>query len=80
MREKVDLTAVWDEDLHDLLESLGILEDLTSRKTYCAICGRKVDVDNLGTIIPTTKAVQLTCDDVNCVQAVTSREAPVSNG
>lgn len=80
MRKKIELTAVWDEDLHDLLESLGILKDLNSGKILCIICGSKVDVNNLGTIMPSVNAVKLTCDDASCVQAVTSREALVSNG
>lgn len=80
MRKKVELTAVWDDDLHALLDSLGILKDLNSGKAHCIVCGSKVDTDNLGTIMPSVNTVRFTCDDTSCVQAVTSRETLVTNG
>ena len=80
MRKSVELAAVWDNDLHTLLASLGVLDDLMAGNIRCVVCSCVVDFDNLGTIMPTINAVRLTCDDANCVRAVTSREALVSNG
>ena len=80
MRKNVGLAAVWDEDLHALLDSLGVLDDLLTGNMRCTICSCVVDFDNLGTIIPAINDVRLTCDDASCVRAVTSREMLVSNG
>lgn len=35
MREKVEFTAVWDDDLNSLLESLGVLAEMTAGKANC---------------------------------------------
>ena len=75
MRKKVDLTAVWDEDLRALLDNLGILDDLTAGNTNCMVCTRIVDFDNLGAIIPSADSVQVTCYNSGCVRTVTSQEA-----
>ena len=75
MRKKVDLTAVWDEDLRALLDNLGILDDLAAGNTRCIVCTRIVDFDNLGAIIPSADSVQVTCDNSGCVRVVTSQEA-----
>ncbi len=80
MREKVEFTAVWDDDLNSLLESLGVLAEMTAGKANCVNCGRQVNIDNLGTIIPTIELVNFTCDDAFCVQSVTSREPVTSSG
>lgn len=75
MRRKLNLAAVWDEDLRSLLISLGVLDDLTSGNACCVVCKRVLDIENLGTIIPSVDSVQLTCDNSGCVRAVTSQEA-----
>ena len=80
MRKNVELSAVWDDDLHALLTSLEVLDDLLAGNIRCVVCSCIVDFDNLGTIIPEIYTVRLTCDDTNCVRAVTSRDALVSNG
>ena len=52
MRKKVEIKAVYDKDLQQVLANLGILDKLITGKLSCAVCGCQVDLDNLGTIFP----------------------------
>ena len=77
MRKRIELKAVWDDDLHELLDNLGVIDDLVAGETRCMACSRIVVLDNLGAIIPSSESVQITCDDSNCVKVATSQEALV---
>ena len=74
MRKSKNIKAVWDSDLETLLGNLEIWEPLLLGELVCQICGRTVDLENLGTIIPATERADVTCDDARCVHAVTNRE------
>ena len=80
MRKRVELQAVWDDDLHALIDSLGVLDDLITGNMRCVVCSCTVGFDNLGTIMPAINAVRLTCDNASCVRTVTSQETLVPNG
>jgi len=71
MRKRIEVKAVWDSQLQHLLENLGVLEPLLSGKLKCAQCGRTVDLDNLGAIIPQKDEVIVVCDDTPCMHFVT---------
>ena len=75
MRKRLELSAVWDDDIQELLDSLGVLQDVRLGNARCVVCGRKVDIDNLGAVMPTPQSADLACDDSNCVRVVTSQEA-----
>lgn len=74
MRKRLDVKAVWDSDLEVLLKNLGILEQLLLGEENCSVCGRTVDLENLGAIIPRGDQPAVTCDDASCVRVVTSPE------
>lgn len=67
MRKRIEIKAVWDSQLKHLLENLGILEPLLLGKFKCTRCGRTVDLDNLGAIIPYKDEVTVVCDDTLCI-------------
>jgi len=71
MRKRIEINAVWDSQLQHLLENLGILEPLLLGKLTCAQCGRTVDLDNLGAIIPQKDEVTVVCDDTPCIHSAT---------
>lgn len=73
MRKRLELSAVWDDDIQELLGSLGVLQDVTLGNARCVVCGRQVDIDNLGAVMPTPQSADFACDDANCVRAVTSQ-------
>jgi len=80
MRKRVELQAVWDSDLRTLLESVGIFEELLTGSLSCAVCGRSVDLDNLGAVIPTRDTARVVCDCARCIRSVTEQAATTTVG
>lgn len=74
MRKRVPLKAVWDSDLEALLRNLGILEPLIVGGFPCAVCGRSVNMDNLGAIVLQGETVKVTCVEASCIRGVRSGE------
>lgn len=73
MRKNIGVKAVHDSDLEQLLKKLGIFDDLIAGKLNCIVCGRLVDLDNLGTIFPRDNEICVSCDNSRCVRIVTAR-------
>lgn len=75
MRKRVEVKAVYDQDLQQVLANLGILDKLIAGELSCAVCGCQVDLDNLGTIFPHGGEVGMSCDNNRCVRTITTRGA-----
>lgn len=68
MREK-SLQAVLNEDLVNLLKSIGQLEKIVNATVFCSQCGSLITLDNLQMIIPLSKdEFEFVCDDFKCVE------------
>ena len=74
MRKRIEVKAVWNTELEQLLSSLGILESLLLGELTCANCGRTIDLDNLGAIVPQKDNIVLACDDTPCIHALSMQE------
>ena len=46
MREKVELKAVYESDLQNVLTQLGILDSIIAGEIKCGVCGETIDLDN----------------------------------
>jgi len=46
------LQAVMDEDLRDLLKSIGQLEAIETGQRFCSVCNKPISLDNLQIIVP----------------------------
>lgn len=79
MRKRIEVKAVWESELKQLLSNLGILEPLLLGELTCALCGRTVNLDNLGLIIPRKDEVLVACDYVPCIQALNKPEVSSTN-
>jgi hypothetical protein len=75
MRKRVEVKAIYDQDLERVLANLGILDKLVAGELSCAVCGCQVDLDNLGTIFPDGDEVGVSCDNNGCVRKITIRGA-----
>ena len=75
MRKRVELKAIYDQDLERILGSLGILDKLIEGDLSCAACGCQVDLDNLGSIFPNGDEIGVSCDNERCVRIITARGA-----
>lgn len=71
MRKAATIKAVYDPDLRQLLQGLGILDNIVAGEMRCAVCGCPVDLDNLGTIYPCGDDICVSCDRNGCVRTVT---------
>jgi hypothetical protein len=63
------LQAVLDEDLVNLLKSVGQLEKIETATVFCSQCGVLITLDNLQLIIPSSKnEFEFVCNDFKCVE------------
>jgi len=79
MRKRLEVKAVWDKDLEDLLKSLGIWEQLASKELLCDACRRKIDINNFGAVFNKQGEIGVCCDNEHCVRLVTKKEVTESS-
>ena len=80
MRKRVEVKAIYDQNLEQVLASLGILDKLIAGELNCAICSCQVDFDNLGTIFPDGDEIGVSCDNDRCIRIITTRGAAALSG
>lgn len=80
MRKRVEVKAIYDQDLERVLANLGILDKLIAGELKCAVCGCEVDLDNLGAIFPHNDEIGVSCDNDRCIRAITARGAEALSG
>jgi hypothetical protein len=75
-RKRETLRAVYDDDLHALLKSLGVYGDFAGGRLQCASCRDPVSTENLYAIYPDSGQVKVVCDKPDCVaQLVAARSS-----
>jgi len=75
MRKKIEVKAVYDQDLEQVLKQLGIFDKLIAGEVNCAVCKSHVDLDNLGAIFPRGEDIKVSCDNDKCIRIVTTEGA-----
>lgn len=65
---KHTIRAVHEQDLGELLKSLGLSELMTKGKLKCGICGSAVNLDNLLCIYPSGDEVKVCCKNPKCYE------------
>ncbi len=68
------LLAVHDQDLRQFLTSLGILNGVEEGKFNCAVCQRKITLENLGGVYPENLEIRIVCEFVNCVAHIKQKD------
>lgn len=76
MRPRIEVKAVWNTDLEQLLSSLGLLPQMLSGQLVCAGCGRPLNLGTVGAIVTHKGKAVLVCDNTPCVQTLTGPEVP----
>ncbi|MBA7677537.1 hypothetical protein ES703_85795 [subsurface metagenome] len=69
MRKHI-IRAVHEQDLGELLKSLGLSELMTKGALRCSICGSIVNLDNLLCIYPSGDEVKVCCKNPECYEKV----------
>jgi len=67
---KHTIRAVHEQDLEELLKSLGLSELITEGELTCGICGSIVNLDNLLCIYPSNEEVKVCCKKPECYESV----------
>ena len=68
MLAKVTLKAVHDTDLIKVLKKLHIYELIIQSRCRCSICGRAINLENLGGLYKDDDGdVQVVCNDIRCL-------------
>lgn len=68
-RKRESLHAVLDEDLVNLLQSIGQLERIENGSEYCSQCGLPINVNNVQVIVPLPEGkFTFVCNDLSCVE------------
>ena len=80
MRKRVEVKAIYDQDLERMLGNLGILDKLIEGELNCAVCRCQVDLDNLGAIFPEGDEIGVSCDNDRCIRLITTRGAATLSG
>ena len=66
-KERVSLTAFYEEDVEAIAKKLKLYDEIKSGKMKCFICGRKVTFENLGAFLKTGDGVKVVCDNTECL-------------
>ena len=70
MKNRHNIQAVLDEDLSDLLRSLGELAAVQAGERFCKICKTLITLRNLQMIIPLEEGgFEFVCDKPECIEA-----------
>jgi hypothetical protein len=75
--KKTKIRAVHDNDLEQLLSSLGILQQIKGGRCSCLICGSPISLINLGAVLPIEEDFGFICDLPSCIAKVNS---PLAEG
>ncbi|MCJ7648560.1 MAG: hypothetical protein MUP85_08100 [Candidatus Lokiarchaeota archaeon] len=59
--------AVFDEDLTDLLKSLGILDAVNTGYYKCEECDCTISIENIGSLIKKENEIKFTCNKFDCM-------------
>jgi len=65
-----EIKAVHDDDLDNLLQSLGILERINSGKIKCKFCGGVVTKESLHSLFPQSGDVKVVCKSPSCMKSL----------
>jgi len=65
--KRQNIRAVHDQDLEELLSSIGVLEEMKKGAYKCDVCGDSITLDNLGAIYPTHDEIHFVCEKGICL-------------
>ena len=76
MKKNVDIPAIHDNDLIDVLKDLGLYSELIDKNINCLNCGEVIQMNNLGGLISINKEVKIICDNPECLASEIIKNTP----
>ena len=68
--ERHRLRAVYENDLKNFLESIGIKHAIEKGELKCHFCNEVVTIDSLQAIIPLEKNIGVVCSKTTCLDKI----------
>jgi hypothetical protein len=65
--EKEKIYSIYEDDFINYLISLGILDNIDRGQYICKICNDKININNIGALIPINKQIEIICDKSLCL-------------
>lgn len=62
------IKGVYDENLIEFLETIGIRKLIDAGEMHCYSCGRRVTLDNISVVFPHDGEVGACCDNAVCLE------------
>ena len=66
--ERIEISAVHDEDILKLFESLGLLKKFNEGVIRCKFCGDVITLDNFQCIYPKDDEIAFCCSKIECYE------------
>ncbi len=71
MKNKLNIPAIHDNDLNQILDELGLLSKIEKRELVCLNCSRIITLENLGGLITRKDTAEIVCNDPECIASET---------
>lgn len=72
MRIKKEIHAVHDDQLSQMIESLGLQGKIKHEKIKCKFCKSVITLNNINAIFPESGSIKIACDKPICVSELAS--------
>jgi len=73
MREKVEVSAVKDRDVRNILDHFGLSEKMDKGELTCESCSRTLTWENLGSLLVKEGSLLLLCNLSECIEEAAKR-------
>lgn len=64
---KQKIRAIYEDDLKELLVSLGVLDSIEKNKMFCANCKNTINFKNIEAIFLEKGEIKFICSNYNCI-------------
>jgi hypothetical protein len=64
--QRPKLYEVHEDDIEDFFRKIGILESVNAGTIFCCSCGKKINVENFGSIVKKNGEYEISCDENTC--------------
>tara|TARA_R110001592_G_scaffold43005_1_gene139519 strand:+ start:37864 stop:38103 length:240 start_codon:yes stop_codon:yes gene_type:complete len=67
VRKKVNIPAIHDKDLQDILKEFNLLDRINLGEITCLNCSKEITIENLGGLVSKDGGIKVFCDDPECI-------------
>lgn len=68
MNKKINIPAIHDNDLKEILEKLNLLEQFEKGNMHCINCNKRIDWNNLFALKVLDNKIVAFCDEPDCIE------------